>query len=188
MVNSNQVQRPAPDKIMANLQSGAGPVPDVLLDGALRNDPQLTMEFIFELWDGLTHCVEPDGYHEVTERLQEALQDHSISAASAADTPPGTLEKGISGAGPVGDKKQEWEGMNVYRISLDDSGSPIPDPDWPVGFRFVKVDQPEGEQHFQLFRSERDATIVDTTDPATTGYALPELKQGSGGDHDHFVY
>lgn len=173
---------------MANQTNGTEPGPDAILEDTLRDNPQLTMQFFANFWDTLTHCAEPDNYHEITEKLQGALRDDSIKAAPTTEASPETSAGDDPTAVPVSPKQMEWEDLGVYRIQLDQSGSPILDSDWPTDFRFVKEAKSEGDGYFQLFKSETDATIVDTTDPNATKYALPELRQGTDDDTDHYVY
>ena len=56
-------------------------------------------------------------------------------------------------------------------------------PEWPPGTCLAVTHQEDGEHYFQVFQSEDDQNVIDTTKPEATEFALPEWK-----DNSHFVY
>ena len=144
-------------------------------------DGELTMRFVMGLWDCMTHCAEPDLYHETTKKLQDAL-DHEASKKQSSPAAP-TITQLPEAEKPRSAKDNDWEGLGIYQIQFTADGTPIPDSDWPITSRFVQGTLDDGSTYFQLFASEDASLVVDTTDPARQELVLPGLK-----DETYLVY
>ncbi|KAI5360188.1 hypothetical protein Slin14017_G097490 [Septoria linicola] len=142
-------------------------------------DGELTMRFVMDLWETMTHCAEPDLYHETTKKLQDAL--HHEATRKKQTQSAVTAETSISQ--PQSAKQGDWEGLGIYQIQFTDDGSPIPDPEWPTTSRLVHGTTNDGIAFFELFKSEADSIVIDTTDPARQKLVLPQLK-----DDKYLVY
>lgn len=182
MTSSNIV--PGTQSVGPNVQPGCEPEISPAVAEQLKaigGDRERTLRLIMALWDCATHCVEPLKYHETSEKLQEALA-HEMSQA-----PKQQAARAVDGeVKTISNKELDWQSYKLYRVQFDSTGTPIPDPDWPAGTRFVKGTTSQGVSFFELFENQDAALDVDTTDPTRDRISHPQLKDD--GDRQVLVY
>jgi hypothetical protein len=154
---------------------------------ALTGDGKATLEFILSFWDAVTHCVEPEHHHQVTEKLQEALEYETIKlnppeseTAPAADEPapqPEETPEETPEQKTRREKEYEWDCYGAYRIfAWNDDGTPQPDADWPADYSLVVTRPTDGKDaYFQVFQNAVDAATIVTTNEELMELSTPEL-------------
>jgi hypothetical protein len=136
------------------------------------------IEFAADLWDALTHCVEPKGNEQVEQFFNDqASKSTGTTNASTQRLSPGsdalTVDKYTIDAS---------EGL-YHLLGLDKAGMPIKHWSWkPEWILAMREHQPDDNMesifYWQVFENEDDSRTVLKSESAQHDFHTPESKDG----------
>ncbi|KAJ4352481.1 uncharacterized protein N0V89_007829 [Didymosphaeria variabile] len=140
---------------------------------------QLTARQLLCFWDAVTHCAEPEHYVEITKMLEEAVKQEEQDASNGTQPAIPVEEAPVAKKEPKTKVMDEFERefmSDRYQIAWTKDGKPERHPAWSSDFCLIVTEEAEQEPYFQVFKSEAESLIIDTTNPKPTSEAYPEFE------------
>ncbi|KAL1598010.1 hypothetical protein SLS60_008498 [Paraconiothyrium brasiliense] len=138
----------------------------------------ITARQILCFWDAVTHCAEPENYVEITKMLEEAAKQEEKDASNGTEPAIPVQEAPVANKEPKSKVLNEFElefMSDRYQVAWTKNGKPKRHSAWPSNFCLIVTEEDGQEPYFQVFKSEAESLVIDTTNPKPTSEAYPEL-------------